>query len=528
MTSIRQRLFIWLLIGLSILWAIAGIGVYLAVKQTELAKLDSELSRMEGSLRFIAMMSQRTRGPVRPDHLITRPARDNFQSEENRENRENRENNITRISQNWNDFIGDNPPHYMIWSEQGNIIKKSEAINDKHFLFPKNIEDFSTPIFYSFFHQGENYRAVTFKFRRFRGRPRTRGPDRINISDVDPNIQSQEESPPRSNNLVGAISINTQAMNQTLNFLLLAIIAVGIIAGFFSFLLVQLALKNGLKPLNILGNNLASVNPSSLSHRFSKKDLPKELSPIADHLNQLMARLESGFIRERQFSSDLAHELRTPIAELKMMSEVALRWPEKNDENYVEETLDIARQLHETMETLLNLNRFENGQEELKLEDVCVKTTLIEGLDKYEDQIKRKNIKVNLEIPKGMTIHTDPGIFRTIIHNLLSNCAEYTPANGSITIKANNNSIDNVLCISNSVENMTAEMVPNLFERFWRADDSRSDSSHIGLGLSLTRACANALSLGLDVELSEDNKSIHFTLSYQDKEIFKPSSSGNV
>ena len=78
MTSIRQRLFIWLLIGLSILWAIAGIGVYLAVKQTELAKLDSELSRMEGSLRFIAMMSQRTRGPVRPDHLITRPTRDNF------------------------------------------------------------------------------------------------------------------------------------------------------------------------------------------------------------------------------------------------------------------------------------------------------------------------------------------------------------------------------------------------------------------------------------------------------------------
>ena len=51
-----------------------------------------------------------------------------------------------------------------------------------------------------------------------------------------------------------------------------------------------------------------------------------------------------------------------------MMSEVALRWPEKNDENYVEETLDIARQLHETMETLLNLNRFENGREELKLE----------------------------------------------------------------------------------------------------------------------------------------------------------------
>ena len=142
--------------------------------------------------------------------------------------------------------------------------------------------------------------------------------------------------------------------------------------------------------------------------------------------------------------------------------------------------------------------------------------------------IKRKNIKVDLEIPKEMTIHTDPGIFRTIIHNLLSNCAEYTPDNGFINIKANNSSIDNVLCISNSVKNMTAEMIPNLFERFWRADDSRSDSSHIGLGLSLTRACANALSLGLNVELSEDNEFIHFTINYQDKEIFESSSSGNV
>ena len=70
MTSIRQRLFIWLLIGLSILWAIAGIGVYLAVKQTELAKLDSELSRMEGSLRFIAMMSQRTEKTEKTEKII--------------------------------------------------------------------------------------------------------------------------------------------------------------------------------------------------------------------------------------------------------------------------------------------------------------------------------------------------------------------------------------------------------------------------------------------------------------------------
>ena len=535
MTSIRQRLFIWLLIGLSILWAIAGAGVYLAFKQSEIAKLDSELSKLEGTIRFLGIMSQRSRGPVRPDRLITRPTGDNSQSESNRETN-------NRMNQTMNEFMGDSPPHYMIWNDKGKLIKKSEEISNDHFPFPKDIESNSSRIYYNLSHQGENYRVVNFKFRPFRRsglRPRPQGSERTVTSNlnerertvtsgVDPNIQPQEDPPPRNSNIIGAISISAKSMDQTLNFLLVAIIAIGIFAGFLSFLLVQIALRNGLKPLEVLGINLASVNPSSLSHRFSKKDLPEELTPIADHLNQLMSRLESGFNRERQFSSDLAHELRTPIAELKMMSEVALRWPDKKDENYAEETLDIALQLQETIETLLSLNRFENGQQELRAEEVNLHSIIKEGLKKYRDQIERKKIEINLEVVNDMTIYTDPGILRTIIFNLLSNCAEYTPVDGLISIKANNNSAHQLLIISNTVDNMKNEMVPHLFERFWRADDSRSDSSHIGLGLSLTRACANALSLDLYAELNEDETQIHFKIKNKNTENLKSSCSGNV
>ncbi len=535
MTSIRQRLFIWLLIGLSILWAIAGAGVYLAFKQSEIAKLDSELSKLEGTIRFLGIMSQRSRGPVRPDRLITRPTGDNSRSESNRETN-------NRMNQTMNEFMGDSPPHYMIWNDKGKLIKKSEEISNDHFPFPKDIESNSSRIYYNLSHQGENYRVVNFKFRPFRRsglRPRPQGSERTVTSNlnerertvtssVDPNIQPQEDPPPRNSNIIGAISISAKAMDQTLNFLLVAIIAIGVFAGFLSFLLVQIALRNGLKPLEVLGINLASVNPSSLSHRFSKKDLPEELTPIADHLNQLMSRLESGFNRERQFSSDLAHELRTPIAELKMMSEVALRWPDKKDENYAEETLDIALQLQETIETLLSLNRFENGQQELRAEEVNLHSIIKEGLKKYRDQIERKKIEINLKVVNDMTIYTDPGILRTIIFNLLSNCAEYTPVGGLISIKANNNSTHQLLMISNTVDNMKYEMVPHLFERFWRADDSRSDSSHIGLGLSLTRACANALSLDLHAELNEDETQIHFIIKNKNTDNLKSSCSGNV
>ena len=206
MTSIRQRLFIWLLIGLSILWAIAGAGVYLAFKQSEIAKLDSELSKLEGTIRFLGIMSQRSRGPVRPDRLITRPTGDNSRSESNRETN-------NRMNQTMNEFMGDSPPHYMIWNDKGKLIKKSEEISNDHFPFPKDIESNSSRIYYNLSHQGENYRVVNFKFRPFRRsglRPRPQGSERTVTSNldererkrertvtsgVDPNIQPQEDPP---------------------------------------------------------------------------------------------------------------------------------------------------------------------------------------------------------------------------------------------------------------------------------------------------------------------------------------------
>ncbi|MAW11145.1 MAG: hypothetical protein CMO54_04765 [Verrucomicrobiales bacterium] len=510
MSSIRKRLFIWLLMGLSTLWAIAGIGIYLAVKKSELTKIDSELLRLQSAIRFFGGLSQRTEGPTRPDYLMSRLARENFQNGENRRPPD------LRITQSLTDFIKDNPPKYRIWSANGTTIRQSKGLSEKDFPFPQNTENLSEPTFSSIFNEGDSYRAMTFRFRPPRARGRPRGPDRVVPPGNDSDIQIQDEAPPRNTPQIATIALNTKSMEQTLQFLLFAIIAVGIIAGFLSFLLVSLALRNGLSPLNLMGNNLSSVNSSSLSHRFSKDGIPIELSPITDHLNDLMVRLESGFNRERQFSSDLAHELRTPIAELKMMSEVALRWPEKKNENYASETLEIAQQLQDTIETLLSLNRFENGQEELKIEELCLKTIMKECLEKHENQISDKNIKVDIKIDKGTVIDTDIGIFRTILNNLLSNAAEYTPQKGEIIIQAESNSSDEILRISNSVDDMESQMLDHLFERFWRADNSRSDSSHIGLGLSLSKACAEALSLKMNASLCENAKSIKFSLNRLD------------
>jgi|TARA_B110000196_G_scaffold180024_1_gene154407 signal transduction histidine kinase len=510
MSSIRKNLFIWLLLGLTLLWAIAGAGIYLSVKQGEVAKIDSELQRMEGALRFIGGSTFRNPGPQRPDRLIVRPPRENFQPNENRTTPEN------RITQRWPDFLSAGGPKYIIWLNKDTVIRQSEGLSTKEFKFPE-ITDSNNPIFFNISLQnGDSMRAMASTFRRFGfGRPRPRGNEGMRRPNDESPAQNQEQNPPRNISLTGIIALNSKPMEQTLNTLLFGIIAIGIVAGFFSFSLVHFALKNGLKPLYALGNKLASVDSSSLSHRFSKIDLPVELSPICEHLNKLMERLEDGFERERRFSGDLAHELRTPIAELKMMAEVALRWPENNAESHANETLDIAQQLQEIIESLLALNRYDNGDEDPVYEKIPLHKFTKDCWDPFVQKAEEKNIKVAIKISNDHLIETDPKILRLIINNLFSNAAEYTPSEGIIAINGNQESEGHILSISNSVENFDEEMLSHLFERLWRGDISRTDGSHSGLGLALSKACSKCLGLNLEAELIKSDQ-IKFVLSRTD------------
>ena len=240
-----------------------------------------------------------------------------------------------------------------------------------------------------------------------------------------------------------------------------------------------------------------------------------------------MERLEESFEREKRFSADLAHELRTPIAELRMMSEVALRWPEQANSDQARETLEIAEQMQGIIESLLVLGRYENGQADLRPEPVD-----ISGLGKacwkpFAGRAAEKNIKVNLEIPDTQTLESDPKLLRLIFTNLFSNATEYTPAEGVIDITGSSGMNGMVLRVSNTVSGIGPESVSHLFERFWRQDNARTDNNHSGLGLCLARTCSRALSLDLQAGLDQENR-IVFNLKQADEEKSSSSSSGNI
>src|ERR1700683_4484395 len=133
----------------------------------------------------------------------------------------------------------------------------------------------------------------------------------------------------------------------------------------------MLAVRRGLRPLRQLGTEADGIDAGSLDHRFSREELPRELVPIAQQFNSLLERIDEAFVRERRFTSDAAHELRTPIAELRRLAEVALKWPDRSEaERNYRDVWEVAEHMESLVATLLAIARCRAGTAAVSLQPV--------------------------------------------------------------------------------------------------------------------------------------------------------------
>jgi two-component system sensor histidine kinase QseC len=529
MTSIRKRLVIWLLLGLSIMWVTAGAGVYYSVHRGELARLDARLTKLDSPIRFMTNMMPRH---ILSDDIRTPPAPDRDDSPPREQRPLRGENRSRALADRWENFSQESYYQFQIWKTDGTTILKSPNLGDHDLEKPRNLKPGKPQFFPITGDDGKPMRAMAITFRpKGFGLSRPRGNDPGRRAGSPPPQDGPGRRPggpppqdgPRFAHLTALVTIDAGPMQQTLGNLLLGITGIGILAALGSVALIHFALKSGLKPLDHLGGKVALIDAASLDGRFSNEDMPRELTPICNHLNELMGRLEDSFERERRFSADLAHELRTPIAELRMISEVALRWPDEANSGQAKETLEIAEQMQGIIESLLALGRYENGQAEVKPEPVDVAELGLACWKPFAERAAEKKIKVQLEIPETQILETDPKLLRLIFTNLFSNAAEYTPAGGVIDITGSPGMNGTVLSVTNTVSDLDTESLSHLFERFWRQDNARADNNHSGLGLSLARTCSRALSLDLQAKIDDKNRII-FSLKRANEEKFPPSS----
>jgi signal transduction histidine kinase len=254
-------------------------------------------------------------------------------------------------------------------------------------------------------------------------------------------------------------------------------------------------------------DDIQLINPSNLT----PVNIPpaREIANVASSLNSVIDNLREAFERERRFISNVAHELRTPISELRTLAEVSLKWPEDIDEQNLQNYRDIlsaVKHMQNTVSNLLVLSRLDSGSLQSQKEMFELRPLAVSACRRYAEMADIKKIILNNTIPSHLSLFTDKHMFLLIVDNLLSNAVEYSRSSGTVDLSARHDGDFFLLSVSNPVEDLSPNDLPFIFERFWRKDKARtSDRSHSGLGLSLVKSLADFLGFTVEAEISHTN-----------------------
>ncbi len=276
----------------------------------------------------------------------------------------------------------------------------------------------------------------------------------------------------------------------------IALITGVVVTSLFAVLLAVWVVRSGLRPLLTFSN---VVRQSSEAFVLPVQRLPSELRPLADTLNDAFGRLQQALQRERRFTRDVAHELRTPLAEIRTALELAQR--DAPASSALDGALASSERMARAVDGLLSLSRYESGMQEVQVEPANLSGLLGRTLALAESVARRRGVRFRLEAPDECWIQTDPALLERILDNLLLNAAEYAPEGSEVKLHLRCDDDEVGLRIGNLAPSLGAEDLERFGERFWRKSPAREASRHGGLGLALTRSLAELLSLRLNFSL---------------------------
>ncbi len=281
-----------------------------------------------------------------------------------------------------------------------------------------------------------------------------------------------------------------------------------------SGLLGWLAARNGLSPLRAMKARAQAVSAHRLDERMPVDAVPVELADLAQSLNDMLLRLQTDFERLSAFSSDLAHELRTPISNLLTETQVTLSQKRTVDDyrNTLASNSEELQRLARMVSDMLFLAKTEHGLALPHPEAIALDTEVAALADFYEALAADKSLQLVTEGAAQM--EGDRLMVRRALSNLLSNAIRHAPEHGQVCIAIRSTSQGAEVSVSNQGEAIAPDVLPRLFDRFYRADTARRHpaSDGAGLGLAITRAIMQAH--GGTVSASSEHGINRFTLVF--------------
>lgn len=238
-------------------------------------------------------------------------------------------------------------------------------------------------------------------------------------------------------------------------------------------------------------------------------DFPRELKPFAEAFNTGLQRLYAAIARERRFARDVAHELRTPLAEIRTSAEAALADADPTQaRRSLRAAVEASTRMQRSVDALLLLARLESGQAAIAPDPLDL-ADLVAGLVAALHELAlARALTVHTELPPAAWVQSDLGIVERIVSNLLRNALEYSPEGGQVVCRLRRERAGWLLIIDNPAPDLEAADLEHFGHRFWRKHPEGGTAHHAGLGLALTHGLAQALALPLRFDLDGGRLSV--------------------
>lgn len=241
----------------------------------------------------------------------------------------------------------------------------------------------------------------------------------------------------------------------------------------------------GVRPIREITSAAQTITASALSDRISTRTWPRELATLATEFDRMLERLEDSFERLSRFSSNIAHELRTPISNLMGETEIALgrSLTAEQYRQVLASSLEEYQRLSHLIDSLLFLARAETANLQIQQSYFAAHDSIRAVVEFYEPLAKESHVE--LTSAGEAMIRGDEPLFRRAISNLLSNALRHGSAGGRVTIEVRSVSTEVIIRVEDDGSGVPPKDLPKLFDRFYRGENSREG---VGLGLSIVKS----------------------------------------
>lgn len=257
-----------------------------------------------------------------------------------------------------------------------------------------------------------------------------------------------------------------------------------------------------LRPVDRLAGRIAALDADNLARRIGHAGVPAELRPVVERLDDLLNRLETAFAREKAFTADAAHELRTPLAGLRTTMEVALARPRElgQYQESLADCLDICAQMQALVNNLLSLARLEAGKVAATRSALAIADLVEECWRPFAGRAAERGLRLDWRLDRALRVESDREKLRLVLHNLFDNAVSYTDAGGAVRIEVGCEPPAGLrLRVVNTGCAVPAAQIHRVFDRFWRGDAARAATGvHCGIGLSLCQKLVALLGGGIE------------------------------